>query len=117
MSFDILFCRNQEDVLDLKNHTDFLALFDADIGGRVYGGYDDFYVTDQTLAIADARLALALTSAGIGSHEVPSEIPDGFCDIDARTAHWSYLLRCYPALLEMLRENIRDHGPLVCAYG
>lgn len=116
MGLDIAFHRNQNDILELRNHLEFLNLFEPDIGGRVYDGYDDFYVTDRTIGIAEARLNYELSSAGIGSHEIEREIPEDFWDVDAREADCTYLLRCYPALLAQLRDCVRNHGPVICSY-
>ena len=49
MGLDVGFYRNKEEIFYLRNHRDFLTLFDEDIGGRVNDIYNDFYVTLETI--------------------------------------------------------------------
>lgn len=116
MGLDISFYRDGEEVFYLRNHDDLFGNFADASAGNVDEIYDDFYVTLDTLEMVDAMLESQFAACGLAPSDALTEIPEQFHDLDARDAEWVQLLRYYPAIIELLRSEITDSGPLVCSW-
>tara|TARA_R110002124_G_scaffold97642_2_gene242637 strand:+ start:1287 stop:1643 length:357 start_codon:yes stop_codon:yes gene_type:complete len=116
MGLDVGFYRNKEEIFYLRNHRDFLTLFDEDIGGRVNDIYNDFYVTLETIDLVDAMLAELFIDCKIPASSALTEVSDRIHEMDARDEDLKDLLCYYPAIIRMLRADITKHGPLICGW-
>lgn len=116
MGLDVGFYRNKKEIFHLRNHSDFLTLFDEDIGGRVDAICDDFYVTLETLDLVDAMLEELFTACKIPASKALTQISDRIHELDARDEDISDLLCYYPAIVRMFRADISTHGPLICGW-
>ncbi|MBL6430205.1 MAG: hypothetical protein HOY44_22060 [Maritimibacter sp.] len=65
MGLDFGFYRDHQEIHSVDGHGALFELFDSQIGGPAYDGYDDFLVTEETLDVASRKLALRLYRAGI----------------------------------------------------
>ncbi|WP_295512896.1 hypothetical protein [uncultured Sulfitobacter sp.] len=116
MGLDIGFYRNKKEIFYLRNHNEFLSLFDEEIGGRVRDEYDDFYITLDTINVAAYRLAWLFIYCKVAASKALNEIPDSLYELDAREEDLAHLICYYPAIVELLRSEVMKHGPLICGW-
>ncbi|MBL6430210.1 MAG: hypothetical protein HOY44_22085 [Maritimibacter sp.] len=116
MGLDFGFYRDHQEIHSVDGHGALFELFDSQIGGPAYDGYDDFLVTEETLDVASRKLALRLYRAGIADSPVDPKAFEDLRSLDERSTPSDVLLLAYQSFLEELLREVGTRGPLVCAY-
>ncbi|WP_340110608.1 hypothetical protein [Pikeienuella sp. HZG-20] len=124
MGLDIgFYTYNEETVLTLRKHHDFLDLF-LEKPLVTLEPYSDFYVTPDMVAAVLADVEGQMRCAGMACPVLKEEfcetegiqqgLPEGFCDEEPED--WEAALPYYRLLLKRLLAAVEDKPNLICGW-